>query len=437
VRRDLRSVQAVLGCLVAGVPVAPVDADGGPTELGHQLHDADPELILVGAEHPLPDALAGRGVRVARVGGEVGVRAGVHRRPAEVDPAAPALIVYTSGTTGPPKGAVLTRAAANLDALAEVWSWTTADTLVHSLPLHHVHGLVLGVLGPVRLGAALHHTGRFSPAATAGALREGGTMLFGVPTVYARLADALDDAELGPTLAGALAEARLLVSGSAGLPAPVAARLQAATGHRVIERYGMTETCIITAVPAASPRPGTVGPPLPGTEVRVVDAGGLAVAADGEAMGEVLVRSPSLFLGYHGRPEATAAVVDAEGWFHTGDLATCDPNGWLRIVGRRSIDLISSGGFKIGAGEVEAALLDHPVVAEAAVKPLPHPDLGEQVAAWVVLRPDVTVDPAALIDHVAAVLVAHKRPRQVFVVEDLPRNPMGKVIKARLVEPDP
>jgi len=329
--------------------------------------------------------------------------------------------------------------ASNLDALAAVWRWTDRDVLTHGLPLFHVHGLVLGVLGSLRAGGTLRYVGRFSPEEIAAELRAGATMLFAVPTMYHALAEA---AERDPTVRDALGAARLLVSGSAPLPVREFRRIEAATGRRIVERYGLTETLMNCATPGdAEPRPGSVGPPLPGVDLRLVDdEGGALDPDDSESIGEVLVRGPNLFLGYLNRPESTAEVV-RDGWFSTGDLATRDAGGWVRIVGRRATDLIKTGGYKVGAGEVEAALLEHPAVTEAAVLGEPDDRLGERIVAWVVLRPEaagsVASRPSAaeLADHVAASLAPHKRPRDVRFVDALPRNEMGKVRKGALREP--
>lgn len=343
--------------------------------------------------------------------------------------------MYTSGTTGPPKGAVLPRRAlaASLDALEDAWQWTAGDVLVHALPLFHVHGLILGVLGPLRRGGSVRHLGRFSPEGVTRELASGGTMLFGVPTMYHRLAEALADPDASAGLAKALAGARLLVSGSAALPVHDHERIAAATGRRVIERYGMTETLMNTGVRAdGAPRPGTVGPPLRGVELRLVEEDGSPLTG-ADAIGEIQVRGPNLFTGYLNRPDATAAALTADGWFRTGDMATLDPDGYVRIVGRKATDLIKSGGYKIGAGEIENALLDHPGVREAAVTGEPDADLGERIVAWV-----VPADPAApptaeeLADHVAAQLAPHKRPRTVRYLDALPRNDLGKIMKRAL-----
>ena len=424
---------AVVAALRAQVPIVPINPRSGTAELAHILADARPEVLLCAAGAEVPEGL--RGLATFAVGGPpapITLTAGIGYGTADDTPA---LIVYTSGTTGPPKGAVLpARAlAANLDALAEVWSWSAEDVVAHGLPLFHVHGLVLGILGPLRRGGTAHHVGRFEPAAIGAALRADATMVFGVPTMYRRLADA---AAQDPGLAAALGGARLLVSGSAALPAAEHARLRELTGRGVVERYGMTETLMITAVRPDTPVPaGTVGPPLPGVRVRLLDDAGAEVSPDGEEIGEVSLRGPNLFLGYLNRPEATADAL-RDGWFATGDMAVWAPGGALRLVGRRATDLIKSGGYKIGAGEIEAALREHPAVADAAVTGEPDDDLGERVVAWVVLRDAAAgatpPDGPALADHVAGLLAVHKRPRTVHFLPELPRNELGKVQKRRL-----
>ena len=344
-----------------------------------------------------------------------------------------ALILYTSGTTGPPKGAVLTGTAlaANLDALADAWQWSEQDTVVTALPVFHVHGLVLGLFGSLRAGGAVHHVGRFAPEAIAAGLQHHATsVLFAVPTMYHRL---LDAAGSESAARAALAAARLLVSGSAGLPLREHRRAESTLGRGIHERYGLTETLINTAVRAdGSPQPGTVGPALRGVELALVDEERRPLG-DPDAVGEVAVRGPNLFAGYLGNPAATAAAVDGDGWFHTGDLASRGADGAIRILGRRSTDLIKSGGYKVGAGEVEASLLEVPAVRQVAVVGLPDDDLGERIVAFVVAADPSSPPPAqALIDHVASELAAHKRPREIRFVDDLPRNAMGKVQKRLL-----
>ncbi|MCX2733108.1 acyl-CoA synthetase [Saccharopolyspora sp. NFXS83] len=426
---ELETCVAVLGALAAGAAVVPVNPKVGERELAHIIGDSEPELLLAAPGFQPPEALGWvpvQEVDLARTGGEL---------PAEPSEDAPALIVYTSGTTGPPKGVVLPRRAirANLDALADAWEWTEQDVLVHALPLFHVHGLILGTLGPVRLGGTVRHLGKFSSQAAAEELAGSATMLFGVPTMYHRLAD---DAERDPELAKAVGRARLLVSGSAALPAVEHERISRLTGQRVVERYGMSETIMNSGVRASGDRrPGYVGLPFDGVEIKLVDDAGRDIEiSDDETVGEILVRGRNLFTGYLNRPDATAeAFVD--GWFRTGDVATRAPDGYLRIVGRKATDIIKSGGYKIGAGEIENALLEHPSVAEVAVTGQADPDLGERILAWVVPAADLTDSEATareLVEHVARLLTPHKRPREVRFVDSLPRNEMGKVMKKAL-----
>ncbi|MFC7308617.1 acyl-CoA synthetase [Streptomyces monticola] len=423
----LETAVGVLAALLAGVPAVPLNPKTGARELAHIVADSAPSAVLAAPGEQLPDTLG----ELPRTDIVVDTAAAV-ALPPEPDPATPAFVVYTSGTTGPPKGAVLPRraVAATLDALEDAWQWTADDVLVHGLPLFHVHGLILGVLGPLRRGGEVRHLGRFTTEGVARELSAGATMLFGVPTMYHRVAEALDG---DPELTKALSGARLLVSGSAALPVHDHERIATATGRRVIERYGMTETLMNTAVRAdGEPRAGTVGVPLRGVELRIVDEAG-APTADRDEVGEIQVRGPNLFTEYLNRPDATAAAFTADGWFRTGDMAVRDADGAIRIVGRKATDLIKSGGYKIGAGEIENALLDHPGVREAAVTGEPDDDLGERIVAWIVpTDPQQPPGHEELADHVAAQLAPHKRPRTVRYLTELPRNDMGKIMKRAL-----
>ncbi|MEV8431884.1 acyl-CoA synthetase [Streptomyces chartreusis] len=424
----LETAVAVVAALEAGVAAVPLNPKSGEKELGHILSDCAPTVVLAAAGDELPAGLGD----LERV--DVDVRGAAPLPAAHASAEDPALIVYTSGTTGPPKGAVIPRRAVThtLDALADAWQWTGEDVLVHGLPLFHVHGLVLGILGPLRRGGSVRHLGRFGTEGVARELNEGATMMFGVPTMYHRVAQALPE---DPGLAQALGKARLLVSGSAALPVHDHERITAATGQRVVERYGMTETLMNTSVRAdGEARAGTVGVPLPGVELRLVEEDGTPITSqDGETVGEIQVRGPNLFTEYLNRPDATAAAFTADGWFRTGDMAVREADGYVRIVGRKATDLIKSGGYKIGAGEIENALLEHPGVREAAVTGEPDPDLGERIVAWIVPSdPQSPPSIEELADHVAARLAPHKRPRRVHHLDELPRNDMGKIMKRAL-----
>jgi malonyl-CoA/methylmalonyl-CoA synthetase len=427
---DLSTAAAMIGNMVAGVATVPLNPKLGSSEIAHFYRDSAPKLAFCAEGYEAPHEVAEvPSLRAAYTPGSASL-------PALPVDDTPALILYTSGTTGPPKGVVLTRRnlAANLDSLAEAWEWSERDTVVHSLPLIHAHGLVLGLLGSLRVGGALHYVPRFAPQGIGEALvdsRHEQTMLFAVPTMFHRIAEA---AEGDAALCEALRRPRLLVSGSAGLPVREHERIQALTGRGVHERYGLTETLINCGVPAShAPMPGYVGPPLPGVELKLLDEKRQEIDAyDDQTIGEVVVRSAAVFAGYLNREDATAAVLDDEGWFHTGDLATRTEQGAIRIIGRRSTDLIKTGGYRVGAGEIEACLLEHPSVREVAVVGVEDPDLGQRIAAFVVLRRGHSEDSQALVAFVAERLSAHKRPRDVHFTEELPRNAMGKVQKKLL-----
>ncbi|MBC2590796.1 acyl-CoA synthetase [Rhodococcus aetherivorans] len=414
-RADMSTVVAVVGCLFAGVAAVPVPPDSGDLERQHILADSGAELWL-GA--PRPD------VTLPSIPVDPRERSSTSRPEPSAD--APALIVYTSGTTGAPKGVVLSRraVAASLDGLARAWQWTPDDVLVHGLPLFHVHGLVLGVLGALRIGSPLVHTVRPTPEAYAAA---GGSLYFGVPTVWSRVCA---DREAARALAGA----RLLVSGSAPLPVPVFEDLVALTGAAPIERYGMSETIITVSTRFdGERRAGWVGLPLDGVRTRLRTESGALAHHDGESLGQLEIAGPTLFDGYLNNPVKTGESLTDDGWFKTGDIAVIGPDNFHRIVGRESVDMIKSGGYRIGAGEVEQALLAHPGVCEAAVVGEPDVDLGQRIVAYVV---GDAKDGKSIIDFVATSLSVHKRPREIRVVDALPRNAMGKVQKKALLAGD-
>jgi malonyl-CoA/methylmalonyl-CoA synthetase len=418
---------AVVGALTAGAAVVPINPGAGPRELEHIVADSAPDSLLTSSIIELPQSLR----NLNRVGVDSNERSdgGLPDALGDEDVA---FVMYTSGTTGPPKGVQIPRRAivSNLDALAEIWRWTDADRVAHALPVFHVHGLVIGMLGPLRRGGQVEHTGRFSPGGLAEALGRGATMVFGVPTMYGRIAR---EAEADRSIAEAFAGARVLISGSAALPVSVHERMRRLTGQSILERYGMTETLMNTGARLGEPViAGRVGPPLPGVELKLLDEDGATIEhSDDETIGEIAVRGPNLFTGYLNRPDATAESM-RDGWFMTGDLATRDASGSIKHVGRKSTDLIKSGGYRIGAGEIEGALLEHPAVAEVAVAGAPDPDLGERVVAWVVVEEGRTATTDELADHVAGLLTKHKRPREVHFVDALPRNAMGKVMKREL-----
>jgi malonyl-CoA/methylmalonyl-CoA synthetase len=326
------------------------------------------------------------------------------------------LIVYTSGTTGQPKGAVHTHGSllAGVQALRDAWDWQAEDRLILALPLFHVHGLCAGLFGTLASGASATVFDRFSPELVLDAVATN-TMFFGVPTMYHRLAETGRAAEL--------AELRLCVAGSAPLPADLWRRFDQHYGVAVLERYGMSETLLTLSNPLRGERrPGSVGLPLPGVDAMVA-------APDDDGIGELMVRGPSLCRGYWDRPDATESMR-VDGWFATGDLASVDGDGYFSIRGRRT-ELIITGGHNVYPAEVEAVLGRHPSVREIAVIGTESEVWGESVTAFVVgagREPDIE----ALTRLAAQELSSYKCPREYRVVDSLPRNAMGKVVRRDL-----
>jgi malonyl-CoA/methylmalonyl-CoA synthetase len=326
-----------------------------------------------------------------------------------------AMIGYTSGTTGRPKGAVLEHRSlrAGAEALVEAWGWTPDDRLVHALPMFHMHGLGAAANGTLSAGASMVVLPRFDPAAVVDAVAAyDATLFFGVPTMYARLRDAgrLRD----------LAGLRLLVSGSAPLDPALFRAIEAETGQPPIERYGMSETVMLTSNPLRGERrAGSVGLPLPGVAVRLGAEGALEVTG------------PNVFASYWERPEATREAFTADGWFRTGDVGELDDDGYLRLVGRAS-DLIITGGYNVYPREVEETLYSHPDVAEAAVVGVPDDRLGEEVLAFVALKADAHVTAIDLVSYCRDRLAAYKYPRIIDLRAELPKNSTGKILKLDL-----
>jgi malonyl-CoA/methylmalonyl-CoA synthetase len=439
-------VIAYLALLRLGAATVALNPAYRRRELEHLLADAAPRLLLTEAARlPVLEEVPAE----ARAGIEVVLAEDLDRLGADqVDPAGTpppppvsgddlALLLYTSGTTGPSKGAMITHdnVLATVAGLLAAWAWEPADVLLLSLPLFHVHGLVVGLTAALAAGATVLLHSRFDAAEVARALTAGeATLFFGVPTMYVRLVEELRRSAERST---ALDRLRLCCSGSAPLSPETFAAFRELAGHTILERYGMTEAGMILSNPYAGPRlPGTVGTPLPGVSIRIVDAEGRDVpeGSPESGEGELLVRGGNVFAGYFRAPEKTAAsfVHDAEGrqWFRTGDLARRDPaTGHVALLGRRH-ELILCGGYNVYPREVEEALLAVPGIREAAVAGRPDPELGEVPVAYLVA--DGPLDEPALLAHLETQLARFKLPREIRYLDALPRNALGKVEKHRL-----
>jgi malonyl-CoA/methylmalonyl-CoA synthetase len=352
----------------------------------------------------------------------------------QIDPTRRALMLYTSGTTGKPKGVVTTHRniEAQVTSLITAWEWTRSDHILHVLPLHHIHGIINILTCALWAGAACEILPKFDSETIWARFVKGGLTLFmAVPTVYAKLIAAWEAAppEQQRAMSDACASMRLMVSGSAALPVQVLEKWRAISGHVLLERYGMTEIGMALSNPLRGERrPGYVGVPLPHIEVRLVDDGGGPVQAG--APGEIQVRGPGVFLEYWGRPEETEKAF-RDGWFCTGDIAVVE-NGYYRILGRRSVDIIKTGGFKVSALEIEEVLRAHPDIQACAVVGVPDPEWGERVCAAVVLKAGCSLTLASLRRWAKERLASYKAPSRLLILDELPRNAMGKVMKPEI-----
>jgi malonyl-CoA/methylmalonyl-CoA synthetase len=446
--KSVEAVMLYLAVLRAGLVFVPLNPAYQASELEYFVGNAEPALVVCAPRHfawvsrlafaagtrtvlTLGDDRSGSLLeRAAQFGDEF---ATVARAPADL-----AAIIYTSGTTGRSKGAQLTHGnlRANAEVLHDAWQWREGaahgeragrDVLVHTLPIFHVHGLFVALHGALRAGARMLWFHRFDPLATIARLPEA-SVFMGVPTLYVRML------AQGALTRAACRAMRLFVSGSAPLLADTFAAWHERTGHTILERYGMSETVMLTSNPyrpESARRPGTVGAALPGVGLRVVDERGNA-CGPGE-IGGVEVSGPSVFCGYWRMPEKTREEFTADGWFRTGDVGALDAEGVLTLVGR-SKDLVITGGFNVYPAEIEGRINELAGVAESAVVGVPHPDFGEAVVAVVVPRPGALLDPQELARALKDTIAGFKVPKHLRIVAALPRNAMGKVQKKLLRE---
>ncbi|WP_089153944.1 AMP-binding protein [Micromonospora sp. NBS 11-29] len=398
---SLEAMVGIVGAVQAGVPLVPLPPGAEPGECSRILRESRADVVL-------GRATAGCDLPVV----PVDLRQRSWTTHPEPPPAADAVILYTGGVGGLSRGVRISHRAiaADLDLLAAAWCWTAEDVLVQGAPLFRAYGLVVGLLGALRVGSRFVHLDRHATAGPAG------TIYLALPEQWARIAR---DTARARTLAGA----RMLVSGDAPLAPAVGERLRLLTSHRPVDGYGTTETLVVLTGPA-----GAAGAVLPGVQTRVLGQDGRPVPADGDSVGELSVRSPTLFSGYVDRP---GSAPPADGWHPTGDLATVDPAGGHRILGRGGTHVVRCGGRPVPAHQVEEVLLTHPGVHEAAVVGAPHRTRGEQVVAYVVAAAGLTAQ--ALIDHVGRLLSAAARPRRVHFVDELPRSAQGRVRRSLLI----
>ncbi len=432
-----KSPQAVwlyLACLRAGFIYHPLNDAYQATELEFFINDAEPRAIVCdpAGEDRFASLLTGRNCRLLTMdsAGRGSLADGTAAASdtfttLDCPPDTTAVLLYSSGTTGKPKGAMLTHGnlAANTATLVSAWGFTADDRLLHALPVFHAHGLFVGLGCALTSGCALTFLAKFDVRRVIDSL-PGATVMMGIPTFYTRL---LAEPDFNAQTCRSI---RLFISGSAPLPAEIHRQFHRRTGHAILERYGMTETSMLSANPLdGERRPGTVGPALPGVAIRIVNEADQPVAAG--TVGEIQVRGPNVFKGYWRLEEATAAEFTPDGFFRTGDQGRFSDDGYLTIMGR-SKDMIISGGLNVYPREVEQAIDELDGVAESAVIGVPHADFGEGVVAVVVPRPGRKLAEQDLMAALRTRLARFKNPKRLFFVPQLPRNTMGKVQKNAL-----
>jgi malonyl-CoA/methylmalonyl-CoA synthetase len=437
VEKSPEALLLYLSCLRAGLVFHPLNPAYTAAELDYFLRDAAPVAVIADPARSeelfrLAEAAGARVLHTLDAHGDGSLwrasRASAEtQRVVNVDSDTLAALLYSSGTTGKPKGIGLTHLnlGVNAEALARAWGFTAEDCLLHALPMFHVHGLFIALGCTLLSGSRMLFHAKFDADAVVAALPRA-TVMMGVPTYYTRL---LSHPRLD---AATCRDVRLFTSGSAPLLAETLTAFEARTGQRILERYGMTETSVIASNPLAGERkPGAVGLPLSGMRVRIVDDSDAPVAPG--AVGHVQVKGASVFHGYWRRPDKTQEDFTADGWFRTGDDGFLDADGYLVLVGRGK-DLIISGGLNVYPSEVETVLDALPGILESAVIGVPHADFGEQVVAVLVLRPSASFDEQATRAAVRQQLAGYKQPKRYLAVATLPRNAMGKVQKNVLRE---
>ena len=419
----------------AGGVAVPLAVEHPVREIEHVIDDSQASLLVAHPEFTdrLQSLAQHRGLQLLN-SDQLGTN--VPRRLPQVAAERRAMMLYTSGTTGRPKGVVTTHAniAAQAEALITAWEWTGRDHILHMLPLHHIHGIINVLTCALSVGATCEFMDKFTAEGVWSRIRQGGlTLVMAVPTIYSRMIDCWNQASPDEQAArsDACRQLRLMVSGSAALPVPTLEAWQQMTGHVLLERYGMTEIGMALSNPLHGERvPGHVGRPLPGVEVRRRNEHGEPAAAD--EPGEIQVRGPAVFQEYWNRPQETQSAFE-DGWFRTGDIAV-QTGDIYRILGRNSVDIIKTGGYKVSALEIEDVLRTHSVIHDCAVVGIDDPRWGQLVSACVVGPDDTTLDLVTLREWCRDLLAHYKIPRQLMHVEQLPRNALGKTQKPRIVE---